>query len=140
MEFNFSLELTILWIFTNIILALIPIAINLVLIKILKISMEWYKALKGGELFIFSTTLSASSIGLGSIQNAFNNVLGTLSFCILILVIIISTVLFGVACFTKLKNENIPDEKLFAAASISCATLASIFSYTVAYMSGINNG
>ncbi len=55
---------SILWIFVNIILALLPIVTNFILIKIMKIHKKWYETMTGGELFIFSTTISASAIGV----------------------------------------------------------------------------
>lgn len=130
------MEPTIRWIFTNVILALTPILINFILIKVLKIGTPWHQAFKDGELFIFSTTLSASSIGIASFQGTLKTALGSLIFWVLLLVLILSTVLFSLASFIKLKQEKIPDERLFAATSISCAAFASICSYIIAFISG----
>lgn len=116
----------ILWIFVNIILALLPIVTNFLLIKIMKIEREWYETLKDGELFIFSTTISASAIGVTFFQGSLDNSLGNLVFCILLLTIIFSTLLFGFASVLKFKQEKMPDEKLYAIASIGCA-IAAIF-------------
>ncbi|NEP80751.1 MAG: hypothetical protein F6K39_22815 [Okeania sp. SIO3B3] len=53
-----------LWIFVKIVLPLMPIVINFIFIKIMGSDKKWYQILTGGELFIFSTTISASAIGV----------------------------------------------------------------------------
>jgi hypothetical protein len=128
------MEPTIRWVFTNVILALIPIVINLILIKMLKMGTQWHQMLKDGELFIFSTTLSASSIGIASFQGKLVNSSESLLFWALIVVLIISTALFSLSSLTKLKQIDI-DEKFFATSSIACALAASAFSYMMASVS-----
>ena len=100
------------WIFANIVLALLPIVTNFLLIKMMNINKKWYETVKEGELFIFSTTISASAIGVTFFQGGLDNSLGTLLFCVLLLVIIFSTLLFGLASFLKFREEKMPDERL----------------------------
>ncbi len=130
---------SILWIFVNRILALLPIVTNFILIKIMKINKKWYEILTGGELFIFSTTISASTIGVTFFQGSLDNFLGYLVFCFLLLTIIFSTLLFGLGSLVKLdenKIGKIPNEELYAIASIACAIAAIFCSYYINFVSG----
>ena len=123
----------ILWIF-KIVLPLMPIVITFIFIKIKEIDKEWYQILTGGELFIFSTTISASTIGVTSFQSL-DNSLGNLGFDILILTIILSAALFALGSSIKLDGGKIPDEELYAIISISCAIAAIFGSYYINFLS-----
>ena len=123
----------ILWIF-KIVLPLMPIVITFIFIKIKEIDKEWYQVLTGGELFIFSTTISASTIGVTSFQSL-DNSLGNLGFDILILTIILSAALFALGSSIKLDGSKIPDEELYAIISISCAIAAIFGSYYINFLS-----
>ncbi|NEO52657.1 MAG: hypothetical protein F6K54_05950 [Okeania sp. SIO3B5] len=128
-----------LWIFVKIVLPLMPIVINFIFIKIMGSDKKWYQILTGGELFIFSTTISASAIGVTFFQGSLDNSLGNLIFCILLLTLIFSTSLFGFGRFIKLdenKIGNIENEELYAISSIACAIAAIFCSYYINFLSG----
>lgn len=88
--------------------------------------------LKDGKLFIFSSTLSGSSISLRFFQGSPNNDLESVCFGLLIINIIISSVLFGIGNYVKLRQEedNI-DLQFLAIASIVCSFLAIVCSYLI---------
>ncbi|NEQ35933.1 MAG: hypothetical protein F6K40_06385 [Okeania sp. SIO3I5] len=128
-----------LWIFVKIVLPLMPIVINFIFIRIMGSDKKWYQILTGGELFIFSTTISASAIGVTFFQGTLDNSLGNLIFCILLLTLIFSTSLFGFGRFIKLdenKIGKIKNEELYAIASIACAIAAIFCSYCINFLSG----
>jgi len=103
------------------------------------IDKKWYQILTGGELFIFSTTISASTIGVTFFQGSLDDSLGNLMFCILLLTIIFSTSLFGFGSFIKFdenKLSKMRNEKIYALGSIGCAIAAIFCSYYINFLSG----
>lgn len=129
MEFESGVQ----WFFTNVILALIPIFINflLMMMGVVSVTIQWYKVLKDGELFIFSTTISAASIGTLPFQESQSGLFFPITFWALIIILVISTALFAISGYFKLNEINMPNEKLFSSSSIVCAILASTLSFFV---------
>ncbi len=117
------------WFFFNIILALLPLFFNLILIKIGQIKTNWIELLKGGELFFFSSTISASSIGGLLFQNPSNIALALVISYLLLVVLAISTGMFSLSSFLKLKQMDMLDNKIFSKSSVWCAFLAVLLSY-----------
>ena len=118
------------WIFFNVILALVPLALGFFFVYVMKIAKtKWHAILKDGELYIFSTTLSASSIGTAIIRA--KSVELTLAVIIigLFLTLILSTALFALASSFRLTQTAPPDEMAFAVTSLFCAVTASILSF-----------
>lgn len=140
---------TLKWLCFNIVLALIPLALNFILVKLLVINISWYKILKDGELFVFSSAVSASAIGdtffrhTGNISTVAKvsaaspttqaSIIGSASNEItmfaLLIVLILSAFLFAISSLLKFQNQSPPDEKLFSCSSIACAALSTLLSY-----------
>ncbi|MGK7903315.1 MAG: hypothetical protein AB4352_18285 [Hormoscilla sp.] len=120
------------WIFSHVVLPLMPIVINLTLLKLLNISEEWYQVLKDGKLFIFSSTLSGSSISLRFFQGSPNNDLESVCFSLLLINILVSSALFSIGNYVKLRQEEEEiDLQFLAIASIGCSLLAILCSYLI---------
>ena len=125
------------WIFSHVVLPIMPVVINLMILKLLNISQKWYQILKDGKLFIFSSTLSGSSISLRFFQGSPNNDLESVCFGLLIINIIISSVSFGIGNYVKLREEELREEeeeinlKFLASASIACSLFAIVCSYLI---------
>lgn len=117
------------WIFFNVILALLPIFLSAVAIRFFSTSTRWSQALMDGELFIFSSTMSATSIGVSVFDGAKLNFLGGIALCTLILVLIISTFLFGISQFLKIKGDTHPNQHFHVVSSVSCALVAVVCGY-----------
>ncbi len=67
-----SVQASIKWLFFNVILALLPLLLNLILVKIGQLSTDRAELLKDGELFFFSTTIAAASVGTLLFQSPSN--------------------------------------------------------------------
>lgn len=132
-----DIEPTFRWFFFNVILALMPVVVNFVLVRMVKIDTSWYRILKDGELFIFSSTISASSIGTAIIQRQSGSSVTTVTICALLIVLMLSAAMFAVSSYFKFKQEIPPDERLFGVSSVYCAALAVLLSYIVAASGGI---
>jgi len=127
------------WFFFNVILALTPLAFSFLLVLLLKFAVTWHEILKDGELFIFSTTLSAGAIGESLYRNAAtvaspetppspaNGPSWTV--LALMIVLLLTSGLFAVSTLLKFKKESPPDQQLFSIASITTAIFAVVFSF-----------
>lgn len=144
------LEETIRWLVFNVVLALLPLIVNFFILTIIKNQQKpdsvWREILKEGELFIFSSTISASSIGTlvfrgFSTNTANSSVTGpsalilTIIISSLIIVLLLSTASFGISTFAKFVRQNtssdvIFDDKRLSNASLAIAILASLLSYS----------
>ena len=87
------------WILFNVILALFPLVLNAILLPLSGGMIKWKDLLKDGELFFFSTSITASSIGSIFLKRpsnlAFSVVLGSF----LVILLITSSCLFSLASF-----------------------------------------
>ena len=114
----------------------------------MKVETEWYKIVKDGELYIFSTTICASSIGVLLFEHSNSNnqslsaasrgisLSHTLTACSLLFVLIISTAAFALASYLKLKEQSFPDEKLYSAGSVGTAIVAALLGYVTFVQGG----
>lgn len=139
LEINFNLtdpnmlEAHINWLFFNVVLALLPLLINLLLMFIGKIKINWIQLFKEGELFFFSSTISASSIGTLLFEKPSNLALALASAYLLIVILIVSTGMFALQRFLKLQNyqqiNKMVDEKIFSKYSLFTALLSIFLGY-----------
>ncbi|MGJ5674056.1 MAG: hypothetical protein ACR9NN_10665 [Nostochopsis sp.] len=111
------------WFFFNVFLALLPLLLNFILIKIGRIKTTWFELLKDGELFFFSTSLAASSIGAFLFQSPSSLMIASVTSYLLITLLLISTGLFALSSFLKLKQMEAIDKKVFGAGSAWCAII-----------------
>ena len=128
-------ESSIRWFFFNVVLALLPLLLNLMLIQVGSIKTNWSELLKDGELFFFSTTIAASSIGALLFQNPSSPVLASVTSYFLMVILMISTGMFALSSFLKLKQMDVIDKKVFSASSAWCAVITIFLSY-VAFIQG----
>jgi hypothetical protein len=118
------------WMFFDIIFALAPVLIIFLVVYMSDdIDAGWHDVLRDGELFIFSTAVAASSIGdVFFEQGTENSAARSAALCTLFIVLVLSTALFGMASYRKLKGEGLENRR-FSAGSVGCACLAGILSY-----------
>lgn len=120
------LEQIIRWLVFNVVLALLPILVNFFSLLMIKhgdgddSKNYWREVVKEGELFIFSSTLSATSIGTVIFQASRSNTISATTFqststnglaitaiiSSLIFVLLMSTALFGTSTFAKYVRQN----------------------------------
>ena len=131
------------WLFVNGILALLPLLIAFFISFLANADVKWYQMLKEGELYVFSTTLCATSIGtivfekkaslnrsnLLELDTEAGVMFHTIVMCILILILITSTSAFAMASFTKLNRHPSLPEKRFSKISVCCALLTILLGY-----------
>lgn len=134
---DFYIEASIRWSFFNVIFPLLPILFNLILLKVGSLKPDWVELLKDGQLFFFSTTISANSIGSLLFIDPNNQILATIITCLLILIIFCSAGLFALSSFLKLKNMDIIDNKVFSIFSAGCAFFTVILSYFAFIQGGL---
>jgi hypothetical protein len=130
-----EVESSIRWFFFNVVLALLPLLLNLILIQVGSIKTNWSELLKDGELFFFSTTIAASSIGALLFQSPSSLIVASITSYILIAILMISTGMFALSSFLKLKQMDVIDKKVFSASSALCAIVTICLSY-VAFVQG----
>lgn len=145
------------WFFINVVLALLPLIINLVVISMFKEEerrkWKWISLFRDGELFFFSSTISATSISelvLGNNQSSTNSnvtndnvaYVHTFTLLPLMLVLVVSTVIFGCAAYIKLqeqlsgKGNSLLDDFRFSYGSVACAIASTILGYIAFLQSG----
>jgi hypothetical protein len=124
-----SVQLSIKWLFFNVILALLPLLLNLILVKIGQVSTDRAELLKDGELFFFSTTIAASSVGTLLFQSPSNPIIASVVSYLLMTIIMVSTGLFALSSFLKLKKMDVIDKKVFSSSSAWCAFITVVLSY-----------
>ncbi|MBD1853000.1 hypothetical protein H6F87_23945 [Cyanobacteria bacterium FACHB-502] len=124
-----SAQASIKWLFFNVILALLPLLLNLILVKIGKVTTDRAELLKDGELFFFSTTIAASSVGSLLFQSPSNPIFASIVSYLLMTIIMISTGLFALSSFLKLKKMEAIDKQVFSDSSAWCAAITIALSY-----------
>ncbi len=139
------------WFFINVVLALLPLIVNLVVISMFKEEerrkWKWVSLFRDGELFFFSSTISATSMSevvLGNKSNSPNlGYLHTFTLLPIMLVLLLSTVIFGCAAYTKLqkqltgKGDSLLDDFRFSYGSVACAIASVILGYVAFLQSRI---
>ena len=126
------------WIFFSVILALLPILLNFTIVKLSNIrNIGWVELLKDGELFFFSTATSASSIGTLVLNRPPNIALTILIGSLLVIILIMSSCLFSLSSFLKLKQMDVLDKRMFGVISIWCSFFAVALSYYVLFVMGV---
>lgn len=122
------------WFFFNIALALLPLLLNLIVIKVSNIKPSW-ELLKDGELYFFSTTIAASSIGTLLFKNPLSPIVALLVSYVLLVVLMVSTEMFALASLQKLAKKDLVDGKVFSISSALCAIITIVLGY-VAFVQG----
>lgn len=117
------------WIFFSVILALFPLLLNFMIVKLSNINIGWVDLLKDGELFFFSAAITASSIGTLVLNRPPNLVLTILIGGLLLTILIMSSCLFSLSSFLKLKQMDVLNKRMFGVMSIWCSILAVALSY-----------
>lgn len=143
------------WVFTNIILALLPLLVSLIIVLMYDdIRSKWLEILKAGELFLFSSTLATASIGkiIMPVPGTPDPVTGTISLAPatinpesatnlmgLLLVLVLATILFGIASYHKIKGKLSEEPRTikYLFGSLSCTILAVYFAYQVFVQGGM---
>ncbi|MDJ0661123.1 MAG: hypothetical protein QNJ42_16780 [Crocosphaera sp.] len=132
------------WLFFNVILALLPLLVNLLLIFLIphqeRQQWKWIALVKEGELFFFSSTLAAIEIGdifqnNNLSQSTESELVSTFTLISLLLVLLLSSIIFGCSALMKIQGQlsgsrypYLFDEEKFAIGSITCAIMAIILS------------
>lgn len=142
------------WLIFNVVLALIPLLLNFALAYFLNIQDRWLKVLKGGELFIFSSTLAATAIGQRLVDmnsglsrtvkaSAIGNspplgtvapVLPAVAIAALIVILVLASGLSALAAFSSLNGTELPKPKRIVNGSVACAVSSSILSFYLSVM------
>jgi hypothetical protein len=142
------------WIILNLVLAIIPLILSIVLRFLFGFPATWIEILKEGELFLFSTTISANSIGklvLPTPSEA--NAVGKISLVLpqlstdkaftligLFLTLLCSAMIFGafsLVKFSRNSNTFAVTDRNYAVAALSCATMAFVLSYAAFNQGGM---
>lgn len=124
------------WFFFGIVLALMPIGINALLIKVNESRLNWSTLLKEGELFFFAAFLAATSLGGLNSSRTDYPVAEVIILCGLLLILLIASVLFAVARYFKLNNIEPKRAGFFTRSSIVCATVAALLSLATLLLTG----
>ena len=122
------------WFFFNVVLSLLPVILAFPIIKsgIVEVNPKWHEVVEDGQLFIFSTVLTSSSIGRYFLsENTSDGSFETITLMSLLIVLAISTALFAVLTLKRLRGEEIANSRSMGRASLSCAVVACVLSYTV---------
>lgn len=136
------------WFFVNILLAILPLIASFLIVLNFKEDERrkwtWISLFKNGELFFFSSAISASAISeLSSARDTSTSKITaiqasgdyTITLISLILILLISTIMFGSSAYLNLqsqifKTQSSPiDERRFAYSSVFCAITAAILGY-----------
>lgn len=117
------------WLFFNVIFAVFPVLFNVVLVRLGNIKTSRAELLKDGELYVFSTSISAASVGSILFGNPSNLIISSLTACCLMSVFCASSGFFMLASFTKLKKINVFDKQFYSDSSIACALITVFLSY-----------
>lgn len=117
------------WIVFNVVVALLPIGLTFAVVRVFHLPTRWFEVLKDGELFIYSTTLSASAIGAVMLDSKLQRTAPFVAFWFLVLMLMFSTVLFGVSSYLKLTHQSPAKPRVVSASSVVCAVLVSAASY-----------
>jgi hypothetical protein len=143
--------LVISWIVLNLVLALVPLFVSILFKFFFSLSVTWIQILKEGELFLFSTTVSANAISklvlptpsetssLGKIALVFPQLSPDKAFTLigLILILLLSTIIFGAMSlikFNNLKKIKVGNRN-YTFGAFGCAATSSILSY-IAFVQG----
>jgi hypothetical protein len=136
------------WFFVNILLAILPLIATFFIVLTFKEEERrkwtWVSLFKNGELFFFSSAISASAISdLSSGRDTSTSNLTTtqaagdytITLISLIFILLLSTIMFGSSAYLNLqsqifKTQSSPiDERRFAYGSVFCAITAAILGY-----------
>ncbi len=117
------------WFFVSVVLALMPLILNLILVKVGRLQVGWAELLKDGELFFFATSLAASALGTLLFKKPGNPGGALLLSYLLLIVLTISSGLFALASFLKLTKSDAVDKTVFSLGSILCALASVILSF-----------
>lgn len=131
------LEAHIKWIFFNVVMALFPLLLNFILTRVGNMQIGLVDLLKDGELFFFSTAISASAIGTLFSERPSDLATAVVLGCLLLVILIISTGLFSLRSFLKLKQMDVLDARIFGKASVWCSLIAVILSYLTFVQGGM---
>ena len=117
------------WFFFSVVLALLPLFLNLIISWVTDLTLEWRELVKGGELFFFSTAISGTSLGSLILERPSNLALTVLIGSVLIVILIMSSCLFALASFLKLKNIDAIEKNLYAQLSVWCSAGSIVLGY-----------
>jgi hypothetical protein len=117
------------WWFFSVFLALLPLILNLVIIRLTKIRATIYDLVRDGQLFFFSSALSASSIGILFGTQIKHPLFAIIIGCFLLTILILSAGLYSLASFLRLKDMEVIERKMFLNASGWSSVSAVFFSY-----------
>lgn len=120
------------WIVFNVVVALVPVALAFFVVRMFRLRVRWFEILKDGELFIYSSTLSAATIGSMVMDSKLQRTGPFLVFWALILLLMGSSVIFGVLSYLKFTNRTPTSVRTVSAGSIICAAAVSGLSYYLA--------
>jgi hypothetical protein len=125
------------WILFNVILALFPLLFNAVLLPLSGEMLKWKDLLKDGELFFFSTSITASSIGTLFLKRPSNLALSVTLGSFLVILLVTSSCLFSLASFQKIKQIDFLDRQLYAVSSVWCSSFAVLLGYLAFCLGGM---
>lgn len=129
------------WLTFNIVIALLPLVASALIVILIKLPIHWTWVLRDGELFFFSTAVSATS--LGKLTTSLNLQANT-TFYSCLLTAIVSATVFGMTSYLKLQRgldiEEIEKEDSqtsyarLSGASVTFAILSIGLSYSAFFM------
>jgi hypothetical protein len=121
------------WLFFNVILALTPVIFILLVVWMFDLNTRWFRVLRGGELYIFSTTLAATSISARLFDTKPATDVVTVSIAALVVIMLFATGLFALSAYTQLQPRGLSDRVSWriSGTSIGCAVATSVLSYII---------
>ncbi|HLL45332.1 MAG TPA: hypothetical protein VK399_01425 [Longimicrobiaceae bacterium] len=123
------------WLFTNVIAALLPVAVSLCILRFGKITATWHAVLKDGELFIFSSTLSMTALATSHFSDVPHTLPHLIATYFLFGVLVLSTAAYGFAIYCKLAGVDSHGEGI-AKTSIMASGSTIILSSYLFFVSG----
>ena len=128
------------WVFFNIGIALFPIWATKLICRVFRVELTWTKLLRDGELFVFASTLTASTMNTAFFERNVGDPGIMVSGCALVLILMISSGLFFATVQRKFEAagagaaaETVAAHKdpAVGKASVYCAVSAIVLSYFV---------
>jgi hypothetical protein len=143
------------WVVLNLVLSLLPLIFCTLFKFFFDLPVTWIQVLKEGELFVFSTTLSANAISKLILPSPSDpNPAGIISLiypqlspskvCTLIglgIILLFSVAIFSALSLIKFNNSNQAQAPVksgnYAIGALSCATTSSLLSYAAFAQGGM---
>jgi len=119
--------------FFNVIVGLIPVIFILLAVWMFDLDTRWFRILRGGELFVFSTTFGASSISIRVFESRPIDDGVSMAMVALVLVMLMSSFAFALSAYMQLQQQSLSDRIMLriSSTSMGCALLTVVLGYII---------